>query len=134
MITIKNINKILGLRIRSYRKEKNMSQEKLAELSELHPTYIGQLERGEKNPSIETLYKISIGLEVPISILLEKIEEYDESTHPIDTQTNSTPNIPLEVYELFSVQTADNQLRLFELLKNIIEFEKINHTQPPLIS
>lgn len=43
-----NIAQILGQRIRHYRKQQKLSQEKLAELSDLHPTYIGQIERGEK--------------------------------------------------------------------------------------
>lgn len=45
----------IGNRIRYYRTLKEISQEKLSELSSLHPSYIGQLERGEKTPSIETL-------------------------------------------------------------------------------
>ena len=42
------ISKVLGERLRSYRNQKGWSQEKLAERAGLHPTYIGQLERGEK--------------------------------------------------------------------------------------
>ena len=43
-----DMSKALGLRIRNYRTQKELSQDKLAELSGCHPTYIGQLERGEK--------------------------------------------------------------------------------------
>ncbi len=42
------LTKIIGQRVRNYRTEKGLSQEKLAELSGCHPTYIGQVERGEK--------------------------------------------------------------------------------------
>ena len=45
-----DIAKIIGQRIRNYRTQKGLSQEKLAELAGCHPTYIGQLERGEKTP------------------------------------------------------------------------------------
>ena len=41
-----DIAKAVGQRIRNYRTKKGLSQEKLAELSGCHPTYIGQLERG----------------------------------------------------------------------------------------
>ena len=41
-----DIAKIIGQRIRNYRTQKGLSQEKLAELAGCHPTYIGQLERG----------------------------------------------------------------------------------------
>ena len=43
-----DIAKSIGQRIRNYRTQLGWSQEKLAELSGCHPTYIGQLERGEK--------------------------------------------------------------------------------------
>ena len=48
------LNKELGLRIRNYRKQKKLSQEQLAEMCGLHPTYIGQVERGEKNLQLIT--------------------------------------------------------------------------------
>mgnify|MGYP003294991583 CR=1 FL=1 len=49
--------KTVGQRIRNYRTKLGLSQEKLAELSGCHPTYIGQLERGEKNATIESIEK-----------------------------------------------------------------------------
>lgn len=55
-----DIAKIIGQRIRNYRTQKGLSQEKLAELAGCHPTYIGQLERGEKNATLESVEKISI--------------------------------------------------------------------------
>ena len=46
------IAKFIGQRIRNYRTQQNLSQEKLAEMAGCHPTYIGQLERGEKNATL----------------------------------------------------------------------------------
>ena len=68
-----NITKLVGTRIRGFRKEKRLSQEELAEKCSLHPTYIGQLERGEKNPTIESVMKIANGLEIPIDQLFVNI-------------------------------------------------------------
>ena len=51
----------LGQRIRQLRKIKNMSQEALAEKADLHPTFIGKIERAEITPSIITLDKIVKG-------------------------------------------------------------------------
>ena len=65
-----DIAKILGQRIRRYRTAKGLSQEKLAEFSGCHPTYIGQIERGEKNATIESIEKISAALNVSLSTLL----------------------------------------------------------------
>lgn len=75
------IAKIIGQRIRNYRTEKGLSQEKLAEMSGCHPTYIGQVERGEKNATLESIEKISSAMNVPLSKLFEKLgEDTDEST------------------------------------------------------
>lgn len=68
-----NISKIIGERIRIYRKRAGLSQEKLAELAGVHNTYIGQLERGEKNASIETIEKITRALGISFETLFEKI-------------------------------------------------------------
>mgnify|MGYP003364239986 CR=1 FL=1 len=68
-----NISKLVGARIRGFRKEKHLSQEELAEKCNLHPTYIGQLERGEKNPTIESVMKISDGLQVPLDQLFANV-------------------------------------------------------------
>jgi len=56
------IAKALGQRIRNHRTSMGLSQEKLAELSGCHPTYIGQIERGEKNATIESIEKIATAL------------------------------------------------------------------------
>ncbi|MEM9423827.1 MAG: helix-turn-helix transcriptional regulator, partial [Spirochaetota bacterium] len=47
-----------GYHVRKLRKDKNLSQEQLAEKSELHRTYIGMIERGEKNITLLNIVKI----------------------------------------------------------------------------
>ena len=68
-----DIVKVLGKRIRNYRTEAGLSQEKLAELSGCHPTYIGQIERGEKNATVESIERITTALKIPMSKLFEKL-------------------------------------------------------------
>jgi len=60
------IYKKVGKNIRQIRREKDVSQEKLAFEAELNRAYVGYIERGERHPSIETVYKISIALDIPI--------------------------------------------------------------------
>lgn len=55
---------ILGERIRAIRKSKKMSQERLAELSGLHPTYISDVERGKVNASIYSCFVITEALNI----------------------------------------------------------------------
>lgn len=61
--------KIVGDRIRFYRKERGLSQEELAFRASLHNTYIGQLERGEKNATIESLAKVCAALDISLAEL-----------------------------------------------------------------
>ena len=60
----------VGFSIRKIREEMGISQEKLAELSELHRTYIGQVERGEKNLTLRSLERIAKALKVKTRDLL----------------------------------------------------------------
>lgn len=66
---VKDIKHLVGDRIRTLRKGKGLSQEDLGEKADLHYTYIGAVERGEKNCSLDTLSKITEGLEVDINEL-----------------------------------------------------------------
>ena len=68
-----DIAKIIGQRIRNYRTQKGLSQEKLAELAGCHPTYIGQLERGEKNATLESVEKIASAMDISLSELFDKL-------------------------------------------------------------
>ena len=62
----------LGIAVRAYRKKHAWSQEELGERAGLHPSYIGQIERGTKKISLATLQKISSALKVRISDLLQE--------------------------------------------------------------
>lgn len=59
-----------GTNVQKIRKERNISQEKLAELAGLHRTYIGMIERAEKNITLCNMEKIAKALGVDIKDLL----------------------------------------------------------------
>ena len=67
------ISETVGKRLRIRRTELGYSQELTSEKAGLHPTYIGQVERGEKNLTIESLEKICNALEYPMEDLFFKI-------------------------------------------------------------
>jgi DNA-binding XRE family transcriptional regulator len=62
--------KILGENIRHHRQSLKWSQEKLAEKADLHRNYVGDIERGEENVSVDTLARIAAALKVPLPDLL----------------------------------------------------------------
>ncbi|MFC1613916.1 helix-turn-helix domain-containing protein [Gemmatimonadota bacterium] len=64
------LRKILADNIRACRKEKKLSQEKLAELCGLHRTYVGSVERAERNISIDNIDKIARALNVQPSVII----------------------------------------------------------------
>jgi transcriptional regulator with XRE-family HTH domain len=65
--------KILGETIRRYRAESGMSQEVLAEKADLHPVYIGKIERGEQWVSLHALLRIAAALSVRVRDLVSDL-------------------------------------------------------------
>jgi transcriptional regulator with XRE-family HTH domain len=66
---LKVIRKNFGERVRQLRKEQGYSQEAFADECELHRTYIGAIERGERNVAIDNIAKIAKALKVDIAKL-----------------------------------------------------------------
>lgn len=61
--------------LRELRQEKGLSQEELADKAGLHRTYISQIERGLKSPSLRSLQQIAEALGVPLSTLVKRLED-----------------------------------------------------------
>lgn len=98
----------IGQRIRSYRLQNGLNQEELAEKCGLHPTYIGQVERGEKNATLDSISKIANGLSLSLSKLFENIGGIDDNE-----------NYPAEAYDLMLSLSADGQKKLLKIMKMI---------------
>jgi len=68
---VQPITRLVGKRLRELRQAKGLSQEQLGELCGLHRTYVGAVERGEKNVTVVTLSRIATALGVPVRTFLE---------------------------------------------------------------
>jgi len=66
---IPHVRLSLGQRVRELRKHRGLSQNVLGERSQLSGKFIGEVERGEKSISIDSLYRVSTALRVPLSVL-----------------------------------------------------------------
>ena len=100
-----DIAKIIGQRIRNYRTQKGLSQEKLAELAGCHPTYIGQLERGEKNATLESVEKIASAMDISLSELFDKLGK------------SGGNNIAAKCYDLVASKNEAEQKQLYKMLQ-----------------
>ncbi|WP_448028235.1 helix-turn-helix domain-containing protein [Brevibacillus borstelensis] len=73
-----SVLKILGNVIRKKREDFGLSQEELADMSEIHRTYISQIERGLKGVTIKVLFSIAASLKTTPSEILKEVEEQYE--------------------------------------------------------
>jgi XRE family transcriptional regulator, regulator of sulfur utilization len=68
---VKHVRKFLGQRLRALRKQHGLSQERLGERAGLSGKFIGEVERGEKSISIDSLYHVSVALDIPLRELTD---------------------------------------------------------------
>lgn len=88
----------IGRRIKEARRKLGLTQEELGERARLHYSYIGQVERGSKIPSLRTLKKIAAALNIGLDTLLEDTPEKEISPQQLlarelmSTVKNSSPD------------------------------------------
>jgi transcriptional regulator with XRE-family HTH domain len=70
-----NLARLFGLIVRRMRSEAGFSQEEFATRCHLHRTYVGSIERGEKNVTLTTAHKIARALGVQLSDLVVQMEQ-----------------------------------------------------------
>lgn len=98
----------LGRRIREERQKLNLTQEKLSESINVSTTYIGQIERGERCPTLDTLIRISNSLGVSIDYLLR------ESVTPSST-------VLMNLWVQLTRDLSDNEMKMIIELVNVIK-------------
>lgn len=108
------ISRIIGKRIQKFRTQRKLSQEELALSSEMHPAYLGRVERGEKCPTVDTLFKISQGLKIPLSELLDISSEIKPSN------TEAMERIKIALLNL-----SDNEaVEIAEIVERIVQLRQ----------
>ena len=108
------IAKIVGDRIKIYRNKLGYSQETLAEKANLHNTYIGQLERGEKNATLESIEKICLALNISIDTLFKNIAISEQKCE------NETFD---KIYNLLFPLKDSEQNSIYNIVKEVVAFK-----------
>lgn len=108
------ISKTIGERLRHRRTDLGYSQEYTSELAGVHPTYIGQVERGEKNLTVESLAKICKALDYPMSELFYNIQ----ATAPSYEYAQKSYNLIME-------QSVASHKEIFQILDAIIHYKNM---------
>ena len=106
-----DIAKIIGQRIRNYRTQKGLSQERLAELAGCQTTYIEQLERGEKNVTLESVEKIASAMDISLSELFDKLGK------------SGSNNIAAKCYDLVASKNEAEQKQLYKMLQEMDKYK-----------
>lgn len=105
----KKIMMATAARIRHFRQKNALSQEALALQANLNPAYFGQIERGLKCPTIDTLYKISCALDISLSKLL-RFEDDEPQPENNEEKLNA----------LLAQIPQDKEPQLLRLLEDIV--------------
>lgn len=110
------VSENLGRRIRALRKQNGISQEELAFKASISTTYLGQVERAEKSPTVEVLDKIAKALEISI---------YDLFLFDAEIKVDNTNTTLNKINAQLSSLSEAEQCELLKLIKNIKAFKNI---------
>lgn len=110
---VPHVREFLGQRVRELRKQRGLSQEDLGGQSSLSGKFIGEVERGEKSISIDSLYKVAVSLAVPLGQL----------TNVGRSQRTSVPSNDAEkIFALVSARHPSAKLRkAYSMLRTMLE-------------
>ncbi|MCD7856276.1 MAG: helix-turn-helix domain-containing protein [Clostridiales bacterium] len=102
------INEAVAVNVRRERKAKGLSLDRAAKLTGVSKSMLGQIERGEVNPTVSVLYKIAAGLELECSTLLEIPVPAVEFVSSTNSVTRKEDGGKVMLYSLFPSDTAQS--------------------------
>jgi len=104
--TEKDIGILLGRRIRSLRTARNLTQQELGEKADINYKFLGEIERGQQNPSFQVLIKIAAGLNVELPELFR-----------LEQELTDRKEIQERVEEIIGALNDDNLRQVLLLLR-----------------
>ncbi|MCU6712429.1 helix-turn-helix domain-containing protein [Paenibacillus sp. J5C_2022] len=119
-----DISRLIGENIRALRREKGLSQEQLALRADINTSYMGQVERGEKNPTIDVLNRIAFALQTPLKdiVTVEALGEEDEAS-----KSNQDSSLYAEkIAHQLTVLSLKEQEVVYKLVKQLVHFREMD--------
>jgi transcriptional regulator with XRE-family HTH domain len=119
---------LLGKRVHELRAAKKWSQEEFAHVSGFHRTYVGQVERGEKNMSFDNLAKVAGALGVTISTLLDGLENGTETNVKSPRAEAGSRGVKAAVHRALETQKLVKRLKIqnAEMSRTILALENLS--------
>lgn len=108
------INELLGQNLRTFREEKKLSLDKVAELTGVSKAMLGQIERGESSPTITTVWKITNGLKISFTSLLQKPAIHSVLISKSEIQPLIEDDGRYRVYPFFPIE-ADRRFEVYSV-------------------
>ncbi|MDD2218068.1 MAG: XRE family transcriptional regulator [Eubacteriales bacterium] len=121
------INSIIGENLKKLRLERNLSLRQLSEIADLSTVMLSQIEKGDANPTINTIWKITDALHVPYTSLLEKkdLDTRFVSKSSIQPQIDDTGHYRIFCYY---ANSPERNFELFELeLDAMSSYTSVGH-------
>lgn len=112
---MEKINKVISINLKQFRKERNLSLEKLSQLTGVSRAMLNQIEKGISNPTISTLWKISNGLHIPLSTLLKADESEIECIRKDDIVPIVSEDEKVYIYPMFNANTLSNRMDILNM-------------------
>lgn len=109
-----SLNQLIAENLKDIRKRKGLSLEKTSALTTISKSMLSQIERGEVNPTISTVYKLSLGLKVPVTAFTAKKPMPFSKTGKEKVAPLTGNNGRYRLYPIFSFQDGQN-FEIFDL-------------------
>lgn len=108
------LTKMIGANIRKHRLKIDVSQETLSLSAGINPAYIGRLERGEKCPTIDTIYKICQALNISMSEILN----FENDKYSANTDAK------LRIEKVLNSLSDEQQIKIAEIVETIADIKE----------
>jgi len=116
---IENLNEIISKNLKYLRHERNLSLEQLSEITGVSKSMLGQIERAESNPTINTLWKITNGLDVSFSRIMRTKDPVNMIIKDEDIKTIIEDDGKYMLYPIINKDSDRNfEVYKVEVLKN----------------